>query len=305
MKKLLLFFIDGIGIAAPSETNPIKQSLCPVLHNILTTAKPIDACLAVPGLPQSATGQTSMLTGQNAAEILGRHVEGFPGPRLQAIIDRENLLAALTRSERRVAFANAYNVKDIETVRTHRYRSVTTTCALSVPGVLRLLPRILENDAVYQDITRTQLKQKRPEVPLVTPEEAADHLLTISAQHDLTLFEYFQTDRAGHKGGKARVQNILKTLDQFCARLIKHVELRGITLAITSDHGNIEDLSVRTHTTNPVPWFTTGRLATLLSGVASLLDITPTLIRTATSAAPGAQGEKRPPNALSLPSQKS
>ena len=34
--------------------------------------------LGIEGLPQSATGQTALFTGINAAQLLGRHLFGFP-----------------------------------------------------------------------------------------------------------------------------------------------------------------------------------------------------------------------------------
>ncbi len=59
----------------------------------------VDATLGVDGLPQSGTGQTTLFTGVNAAQALGRHVPAFPGPRLKAIIEAEGLLAKV--AERR------------------------------------------------------------------------------------------------------------------------------------------------------------------------------------------------------------
>jgi bisphosphoglycerate-independent phosphoglycerate mutase (AlkP superfamily) len=48
---------------------------------------------------------------------------------------------------------------------------------------------------------------------------------------------------------------------------------------ITSDHGNIEDMSVRGHTRNPVPLIAIGPEAqAFLANARSLTDITPRVI---------------------------
>ena len=82
-----VLFVDGVGL--PPE--PLAESIyagLPALNRLLSPpcCVPLDACLGVPGIPQSATGQTAIFTGVNAAARLGRHSEGFPGPELRAII---------------------------------------------------------------------------------------------------------------------------------------------------------------------------------------------------------------------------
>ncbi len=278
MKQILLLFIDGIGIAPPSPGNPITHADYPALASILESAHPIDAGLNVPGLPQSATGQATMLTGLNASEAVGRHVEGFPGPQLQQLITRHNVLRKLHEHGKAVTFANAYTMSSIDDVRAYRFRSVTTTCVLSCPSALRLLADLRANNAVYQDITRHLLRERDIDIPTISPDIAAKHLAAITTAHDLTLFEYFQTDRAGHRGDADRVRNILTSLEHFCAALLPALDASQCTLAITSDHGNIEDLTRRSHTANPVPWYTQGPLAPLLTNTHSLLDVTPSLL---------------------------
>ncbi len=283
MKRILLLFIDGLGIAPPGEHNPITEEAYPALCRLIRQAIPIDAALGVPGIPQSATGQASMLTGVNAAERCGRHIEGFPGPLLQEIITESNLLLRLHRSGYKVTFANAYTMKSFNEVQGYRHRSVTTTCVLSCPSALRLFDQLQNGEAVYQDITRKILTERGIDIEEITPEEAAQHLSGIVADHDLTLFEYFQSDRAGHGGSSATVAGVLSNLERFCEALFE--SLRGIhaTILLTSDHGNIEDLSVRTHTHNAVPCYTEGPLAGELRTIRSLIDITPAIIRACAS----------------------
>ena len=75
-----------------------------------------DACLGVPGRPQSATGQTTLLTGENAARALGRHLLGFPNLALREILTRRSLFRTLATQGRRTAFANAYPVAYLQSL---------------------------------------------------------------------------------------------------------------------------------------------------------------------------------------------
>ena len=77
--KILFIFVDGLGIGSSDpEVNPLYDPRFPFLNNMLSQARPLDACLSVAGLPQSATGQAALFTGVNAAKEMGRHIEGFP-----------------------------------------------------------------------------------------------------------------------------------------------------------------------------------------------------------------------------------
>jgi bisphosphoglycerate-independent phosphoglycerate mutase (AlkP superfamily) len=50
-------------------------------------------------------------------------------------------------------------------------------------------------------------------------------------------------------------------------------------LVVCSDHGNLEDLSVKTHTRNAVPLVANGAGAGMLAGARSIQDVTPGLVR--------------------------
>ena len=52
----------------------------------------------------------------------------------------------------------------------------------------------------------------------------------------------------------------------------------GATLILTSDHGNIEDSTSRSHTRNPVPLLAVGPLAAEFSNLSSILDVTPRIL---------------------------
>lgn len=280
--RVLMVFVDGLGqgVADPA-VNPAVSGCCPALADLAARhSVSIDACLGVPGLPQSATGQTALLTGVNAPAAVGRHVEGFPGPELRAIIEKHNIFRQLADAGCSATFANAYYVSDMDAVFKARLRSVTTIAALGAFGRVRDMQAMERNDAVYQDITRELLRVRGYTGPLVTPQAAADHLVAIALAHDFTLFEYFQTDRAGHEADMLAAQAVLGTLDRFLAPLAEDCAGRGINLVLTSDHGNIEDVRTRSHTVNPVPFAAVGPAAgELKCGVRSLVDVTPSIMR--------------------------
>lgn len=251
--KILFVFVDGLGRGSSDPgINPLAdRSRFPNLGKMLEQSVPLDAQLGVPGLPQSATGQAALLTGLNAPQMMGRHIEGFPPPRLKELVKEHNIFKNLKESGKSCTFANAYWLDDAAHIPPRR-ESVTTVATLAALGGVRGKADLLANRAVCHDLTRERIRHERGYGgPLITPEEAAEHLIGIANEHDFTLFEFFETDRAGHSGDRQKVFRCLEKLDRFFAALRP---FNGLLL-MTSDHGNIEDLSVRTHTLNPVPLF--------------------------------------------------
>jgi len=71
----------------------------------------------------------------------------------------------------------------------------------------------------------------------------------------------------------------IRKLDAFLEHLLHTVDLQEHLLILTSDHGNIEDLSVKTHTKNPVFTLLWGRQAGRIAGrIKTLEDIAPALM---------------------------
>jgi 2,3-bisphosphoglycerate-independent phosphoglycerate mutase len=279
--RALLVFVDGLGWGADDpEHNPVARH-APRLHAWLRThGRPIDATLGVPGLPQSATGQTALLTGCNAPAAVGRHVESFPGPALQEIVREYNLLRLLSVRGYPVAFANAYAM-DEGSQRMIRLRpSVTTVATLSALGRVRGPDDLARGEAVSHDLTRAHLRRRGVKTPLIAPDEAAAHLAGIARVHAFTLFEFFETDLAGHRGDPRERAEVLERLDTFWDALRGFVHEPGALLLFTSDHGNIEEPDVTTHSLNPVPYAAEGaRAEEAMAEVKRLDGIAPALLR--------------------------
>ena len=279
--KILFLFIDGVGLRPPAADNPVNPEVCPALCRLIERhARPIDACLAIEGLPQSATGQATMFTGVNASQTMGRHCEGYPGPVLRRTIEEGNLFLSLKARNKRVCFSNAYLIDSPEELQMRRFKSVTTVMALSVPEVISTLDKLEDNEALLQDLTRETIQDRYPDIPLITPEEAAEQLFRLARANDFTLYEFFQTDVAGHSSDYARACGVLRLYDRFLATLVRFTEAAGITLVMTSDHGNIEAVNERGHTRNPVPFIAFGpHEEQIRAEVTSLVDVTPTILK--------------------------
>lgn len=281
--RTLFLLVDGLGLGAgdPAQ-NPVRGEACPCLRDLLEHhSVPLDAGMGVPGIPQSATGQTALFTGVNAAREAGRHVEGFPGPALRGIIRAHNLYDALTRKGYRATFANAYYLDDMDEVRTRRRQSVTTVAALKAFGAVRDRAAMLRGEAVYQDLTRASLRERGYDGPLCTPAQSGRDLVALARHYDFTVFEYFQTDRVAHKGTFEDALRVLGQFDEFLREAVRFAEEQPSHLfVLTSDHGNIEESGSPAHSRNPVPLVAMGHgAAALKREVRSVLDVAPALLR--------------------------
>lgn len=278
--KMIFLFVDGIGLRGPASDNPVNAEVCPTIWHLLEChSRPIDACLGVDGLPQSATGQATMFTGVNCAAAMGRHCEGFPGPALRSIVEADNVFLGLKSRGRDILFADAYLIDSVDELAMRRFKSVTTVMALTVPESIRTADDLICDQALMQDLTRETIQDRYPNIPVIPPQRAAEHLFSLALKRDFTLFEFFQTDVAGHSMDYARACAVLRVYDRFLAALVHFAEAAGITLALTSDHGNIEAMGERGHTRNPVPFVAYGPgERQMRDRVSSLVDVTPALL---------------------------
>lgn len=231
-------------------------------------------------MPQSATGQTTMLSGVNAAAMLGRHLSGLPTPTLVDILRRHSLFKQLVEAGRRATFANPFTPEYFEAVNSGRWRhSATTTAVLSAGLPVRMLADLQAGRAVFHDVTGETLRERGYDVALVSPREAGRRLARLAREHDFVLFEHFLTDKAGHAQDWESARHWLGVLDEFLGGVLDAVDLDRTLVMLISDHGNVEDLSVRTHTQNPVPALLIGRgRAQAAAGLASLVDVTPVIL---------------------------
>jgi 2,3-bisphosphoglycerate-independent phosphoglycerate mutase len=290
--SLLLFFIDGLGIGARGPLNPLdglddSEPLAQFRDEELTTIHggivvPTDASLGVDGRPQSASGQTTILTGINAPAMLGYHKQGFPNAAMLEIIREHSVFLQLKHAGiQPITFANTYTQRFFD--ERPRWVSATTAAVEAARLSFRKVQDLKEGRAVYQDFTNRLLIERGEEVHLRTPEEAADVLAGIVAENQFTLYEYFITDKLGHSQDMEAAKATLQLLARMIRRVLNQIDLGKTSVILTSDHGNIEDLSTRNHTLNQVPTIVWGAHQNqIASRIKSLADITPAIVETLT-----------------------
>jgi 2,3-bisphosphoglycerate-independent phosphoglycerate mutase len=263
-RRVLLFFIDGLGVGTDEpDVNPLASGDFPTL-TLTASRQPasrsglvpvlahgVDASLGVPGLPQSATGQTSILTGVNAPAVMGRHVSGFPGPTLRTVLAEHSILKTIREAGRSAGFLNAYGTTFFQTEPSRRRLSATSLATLASGSPFRTFEDLIEGRAVVHDLTHWRMRERGYDIPLRTPEEAGAIIAEQAMLQDFSLFEYFETDRAGHDQDVARARQCLSDLDRALEAVLARADLDRLAVIVVSDHGNVEDGRVRTHTLNP------------------------------------------------------
>ena len=287
MMGVLLLFVDGVGLGDPDPTkNPLLRARLTRLRlaqglpapNCTAILVPTDACLGVPGLPQSATGQTSILAGVNAPAMVGQHVSGYCTASLAALLDGQSLFSSVTACGGSATFANAYTPRYL--ANPPRFISVTTVATAKAGLRFRTLDDLARGEAVFHDFTNRLLPERGYHLPTITPAEAGARLAALAGSHDFTMYEHFLTDLAGHAQDMDRAVEVLEKLEALLDSLLAHLDLAAHLVILTSDHGNLEDLSVKTHTRNPVPTVLWGRgAADAAATIRDLSHIAPAILR--------------------------
>src|SRR6266404_174474 len=278
--SVLLFFIDGLGIGKRGPFNPFDklesaeplavfqdEEPQPYLDGIVVATDP---CLGVAGRPQSASGQTTILTGVNAPAAIGHHKQGFPNKALLEIIREHSIFRQLvTAGVGPITFANAYTKLFFE----ERPRWVSATTAAV-------------EAADFQDFTNRVLIERGEDIDERSAAEAATILARLTAENRFTLYEYFITDKVGHAQDMEAARLVLTQLALFIRELLVRLDLLRTTVILTSDHGNIEDLSSRNHTLHQVPTIIWGvEREQIAARVHTLADITPAIVDSLTKKA--------------------
>lgn len=296
MRRVLFIFVDGLGIGADDRaTNPVVAARTPFLDRLLgrklaaipdpverngALVIPTDATLGVEGLPQSATGQTALLTGVNAPQAVGRHITAYPTKGLREILAGHNIFKQVRDAGGQVALANAYTPEYFDAVENGRLRhGAITFSALSAGVRLRTLDDLREGRAVFHDLVNARPRSWGYEVPEIASAQAGRNLAGIAAEHHLTLFEFFLTDLAAHGRVSQTPVAVVELLDALLQGAIETAGADSGLVIMTSDHGNLEDSRAETHTRNPVPTMVIGSGRHEVGDrIRSITDITPAVV---------------------------
>lgn len=304
MARALLVFVDGIGLGRPGAQNPFDGAPVRVLAPLgggegdpRVAAAFVDATLGHPGLPQSATGQAVIFTGEDAIAAAGGHREGLPTRTVARVVLRASVLARARAAGKRAALLNGFDARRAAMLgrmaRVHEgpkaeapakarlaRPSASALAGLAGGGELRTLEDAHAGRAVTFDFTGEVCRAFGLDAPRRSLEDAGRTLAAAAADLDLAIFQTFLTDKAGHAQDVTWARHEIARVERFLVALLDAVDPREQLVVVTSDHGNLEDLSTRSHTRAPVPLFAYGAGAdAFVRGAVSLLDVTPRLLR--------------------------
>ena len=278
--KVLFLFLDGVGLGENDPaTNPFARSVMPSLQELLGGNKlvadgshadkdwllvnnqrasllAVDACLGVEGIPQSATGQAALLTGKNVPAWLGEHEGPKPTAPIRELIRSGTIFTQLQQRARTAALLNAYPARYFESIeRGYRLPGVIALSAQQAGVHLGTKDDLYAGKAISADFSGEGWRSYLgfPDAPVVNLFQAGQILGRLADDSHLSIFEYWLTDAAGHHQDEQAARTIIDTLDAVIGSLVSTGERQDRLILVTSDHGNMEDLSTRHHTRNDVP----------------------------------------------------
>jgi hypothetical protein len=303
--NLLFLFLDGVGLGGDDpQINPFAAAAMPNLQSILqgerllartapfdgprVSLRALDACLGVAGPPQSATGQATLLTGINVPAALGYHYGPKPNPAVAEFVTNGNLFNRLHQAGRKTAFLNAYPPRYFQGIESgRRIYSAIPLAAVSAGLTLRSPDDLIAGQALSADFTAQGWREQLgfPGIPLLSPAQAGQQMAQLAAQTHFSFFEYWLSDYAGHKQDLAQAVHLLETFDAMLGGLLASWDDTTGLVLITSDHGNLEDLTTRHHTLNAVPAIVIGAPELRLPFVEhlrNLSDVAPAILTSLT-----------------------
>ena len=257
----MLVFIDGVGVGEDDPSfNPLAALELPAFEAICGGrpvrgggGEGIDALLGVEGLPQSGTGQTTILTGLNAPAAIGKHFGPYANAELRVMLQANSLWRSVRESGRRAAFVNAYPEKMVDEAMSGGGRLGAFARSAVLAGVRLRGPKDLAaGNAVAADVVGAWWRRNTdaPTDRTDEPRAIGARLAALASTRELTMFECFLTDVAGHRRDRELAERMLLRLDGMLSGLIESIG-SDRTIVLVSDHGNLEDMRDSKHSTNP------------------------------------------------------
>ncbi|MFQ5419607.1 MAG: hypothetical protein ACE5EY_04515 [Anaerolineae bacterium] len=289
-----LFFLDGVGMGGDDPAvNPFVTANLPHLTGLLgenwflnsngrlTTPRasliPTDANLGLPGRPQSATGQAAILTGRNVSQLVGEHYGPKPNTAVADVIRQGTLFHDVAAAGGRAALITPYPQGYFDAIASGKRLLSSVPLAVTGAGFALMTADDLRNGrAVSPGFTNEGWRDHLgyTDIPLITLPEAGQRIAAIAREYDFSFFEHWPSDRSGHRGPLENAVRHLEMLDAAIGGLLAAWDDENGLLIITSDHGNIEDKTVRQHTRHPVPTILIGPgHAQLAARIHDLTDI--------------------------------
>ena len=307
--NVLFIFMDGIGLGENNpDINPLARAEMPNLNELLdgrpllkesapfhgeqATLLAIDPRVGVPGLPQSATGQAILVTGKNIPAEIGYHYGPKPNPEVAAFLNGGTLFSRCRETGKKAALLNAYPPRYFDGIDSGKRLYSSIPLAVTNAG----FPLFTHNDffagrALSADFTGHGWRDMLgfPEAPALSPQEAGRKLVSLANEYDFSLFEYWASDYAGHKQQMETAVQLMETFDGVLGGIVAQMQEQRekdggeVLVLVTSDHGNMEDLSTRKHTNADVPALVIGNKTAredFTRGMKDLTNIAPAIWKT-------------------------
>jgi hypothetical protein len=299
--RVLFIFLDGIGLGENNpETNPFARANMPNLNALLdgrslfkdsapfvgehATLLAIDPAVGVEGLPQSATGQAMLMTGVNVSAQIGYHYGPKPNPEVAAHLSNGTIFSRFTEARKKATLLNAYPPRYFEGIDSGKRIYSSIPMAVTNAGIkLFTQEDFSEGRALSADFTgegwRTFLGF--PDTKVMQPHLAGRKLASLAMDYDFSLFEDWASDYAGHKQDMDNAVMQMESFDGVLGGVLEEMSNELLVL-ITSDHGNMEDMSTRRHTDAMVPALVIGDEAAreaFTQGIKDITDIAPAILK--------------------------
>jgi 2,3-bisphosphoglycerate-independent phosphoglycerate mutase len=273
----LIFFVDGVGLGIDDpEVNPFIEASLPNLTGLLgegwylrpdcggpgriatdrISLVPTDPNLNMPGRPQSATGQATILTGRNVPQIVGEHYGPKPNRDVAAVVQESNLFMDVIEAGGNAALITPYPQGYFDSIESgKRLLSAVPLAAVSAGLDLMTAEDLRVGRAVSPGFTGQGWHDYLGynDIPIHSLYEAGQQIAIIAREHNFSFFEHWPSDRSGHRGSIDQASQHLEFIDEALGGLFDSWNDENDLLLITSDHGNIEEKNHRQHSRNPVP----------------------------------------------------
>ncbi|MCH8495551.1 MAG: hypothetical protein LAT57_07965 [Balneolales bacterium] len=290
---VLFLFIDGIGIGPSSAYNPFSvrdfegfQQLtggerltidAPPISTSDLVFRSVDATLGVDGLPQSGTGQATLFSGENASAMIGKHFGPYPHTGIKVLLQERSLFHQVQQMGKRPYFMNAFPEIFFERASLRNRWSCATLMTRSAGLKINSVEEVFAGKALTAEILQDYWKKMlNLEVPAISYDEASKRVLNALDEYDVVLMEYYLTDKAGHAQKLDDAVLAIERIDKFIYSFLSNNNTH--TMVVCSDHGNIEDLSIKTHTVNNVPLIVSGPAARNFINIEDLKGVTPSIL---------------------------
>jgi len=290
--------MDGVGLGEASpDSNPFMHAKMPHLKGLLregwhlrpangvagristkrASLAPTDPNLGLPGRPQSATGQATILTGRNVPLLVGEHYGPKPNKAVAAIIREGNLFTKVIANGGKAALITPYPQGYFDGINSGRRLLSSVPLAATSAGLELMTANDLRaGRAVSPGFTGQGWYDHLgyEDIPILTLTQAGQQIARIARGYEFSFFEHWPSDRSGHRGPIDQAVEHLEIIDEVLGGLFADWDEDNDLLIITSDHGNIEEKDHRQHSRNPVPTILVGKEhARLTEIVEDLSDI--------------------------------